>query len=49
VGWCLSEPQATVAPKAKDKDISGHKKLVVVLSTVPLLCAVQGFPQPIFR
>ncbi|XP_021929576.1 Down syndrome cell adhesion molecule-like protein Dscam2 isoform X2 [Zootermopsis nevadensis] len=45
----ITEPQASVAPKAKDKDISGHKKSVMVSSTIPLLCAVQGFPHPIFR
>lgn len=43
------EPQTSVAPIAKDKSSLGQKNEIAMGGTVPLLCAAQGFPAPIYR
>ncbi|CAH0555684.1 unnamed protein product [Brassicogethes aeneus] len=45
----VTEPQTSVAPIAKDKSSLGQKNEVNFGTTVPLLCAAQGFPAPIYR
>jgi hypothetical protein len=49
LGGGLAEPQTSMAPKVNVKDITGVRRIVEGGSTLPLLCAAQGFPAPNFR
>lgn len=43
------EPITGVAPKVKDNEVGSIKKVSPSNEIVPLICAAQGFPSPLFR
>lgn len=43
------EPQTSIPPKMKDKELGQVKKQIESNRTLPLICAVQGYPAPVFR
>ncbi|XP_076173888.1 Down syndrome cell adhesion molecule 1 isoform X26 [Ptiloglossa arizonensis] len=45
----ITEPRGSVRPNARDKDVNGLKRDVLVDLMVGLPCPVQGFPAPTFR
>jgi len=45
----LTEPQASMSPQVKDKEVGSVRKSVGERGTAPLLCAAQGHPPPTFR
>lgn len=45
----FSEPQASVAPKVKDKEVGSMKKISSENSVIIMVCAAQGYPAPVFR
>ena len=45
----LPEPQTSMAPRVSVKDITGVRRVAEGGSTLPLLCAAQGYPAPTFR
>jgi hypothetical protein len=45
----LTEPQTSMSPQVKDKEVGSVRKSVGEQGTAPLLCAAQGHPPPIFR
>jgi len=44
-----TEPQTHMRPKIKEKEIGQAWKFSEMGQTVPMVCAVQGFPAPAFR
>lgn len=47
--FCILEPQTHMRPKIKDKELGQAWKFADSSKTVPLVCAVQGYPAPAFR
>jgi hypothetical protein len=43
------EPQTHMRPKIKDKELGQAWKFAEKDKTLPLVCAVQGYPAPAFR
>lgn len=43
------EPQTSLSPQVKDKEVGRVRKTVGQRGTAPLLCVAQGHPPPTFR